>query len=134
MYNSRNIFIALIIFVLFVTAPFLLNIGKANEAPELSLDTPVINQMGEKQCIESAEFMRTDHPQILNDWRDSAVREGQTEYISSSGKSYEMSMEKNCLQCHSNREQFCDSCHTYTAVTPYCWDCHDATKGAGIAK
>ncbi|NLB53227.1 MAG: sulfate reduction electron transfer complex DsrMKJOP subunit DsrJ [Syntrophomonadaceae bacterium] len=134
MYNSKKIITGLIIFALIITAPFLLNIGRANEIPELSLDTPMIDQMDDKHCIESVEFMRTEHPQLLDDWRDQAVREGNTVYISGSGDAYEMSLENSCLQCHSNREQFCDSCHTYTAVQPYCWDCHDAGKGAGAAK
>ena len=132
MYNSRNIIIGLVIFVLAVTSPFLLNIGKENLPPVLNLDTPVINQLHEKQCVESAEFMRTNHPQLLIDWRDQVVREGQTIYVSNAGIEYEMGLETNCLQCHSNKSQFCDSCHTYADVDPYCWDCHNDTKGAGL--
>ncbi|MEA1959978.1 MAG: sulfate reduction electron transfer complex DsrMKJOP subunit DsrJ [Bacillota bacterium] len=132
MYNSRKIITGLVIFVLLVTAPFFLNIGKADEPPEISLDTPIINQLDQKQCIESTEFMRTEHMQMLNKWRDQVVREGQTIYISSSGKEYEMSLENNCFECHSNKSQFCDSCHTYADVKPYCWDCHNDAKGAGL--
>ena len=134
MYNPGKIITILALFVLLITAPILLNIGKASEPPAPSLDTTAIEQLDEKQCIESTEFMRTHHPKLLSDWREQAVREGETEYISSSGAAWEMSLENNCLQCHSNRSEFCDSCHTYTAVELYCWDCHDGTKGAGAAK
>lgn len=130
MYNSRLIITGLVVFVLLVASPFLLNIGQADDGPRISLDTPAINKMADKQCVESAEFMRTSHPKLLNDWRDQVVREGQTTYVSSSGKKYEMSLENSCLQCHSNRAQFCDSCHTYAEAKPYCWSCHDASKGA----
>lgn len=130
MYNGGKIITGLVIFVLLVSAPFLLNVGQANELPEISLDTPAINQLSEKQCVESVEFMRSQHPQLLNDWRDQVVREGESIYVSSSGKMYEMSLDNNCLQCHSNQSQFCDACHTYTSVELYCWDCH----GGGIAK
>jgi hypothetical protein len=130
MYNGGKIITGLIIFVLLISAPFLLNVGQANELPEISLDTPAINQLSEKQCVESVEFMRSQHPQLLNDWRDQVVREGESIYVSSSGKMYEMSLDNNCLQCHSNQSQFCDACHTYTSVELYCWDCH----GGGIAK
>jgi len=130
MYNGGKIITGLIIFVLLISAPFLLNVGQANELPDISLDTPVINQLSEKQCVESVEFMRSQHPQLLNDWRDQVVREGESIYVSSSGKMYEMSLDNNCLQCHSNQSQFCDACHTYTSVELYCWDCH----GGGIAK
>ena len=130
MYNGGKIITGLIIFVLLITAPFLLNVGQANEPPEISLDTPVIDQLSEKQCVESVEFMRSQHPQLLNDWRDRVVREGQTVYVSSSGEEYEMSLDNSCLQCHSNQSQFCDACHSYTSVELYCWDCH----GGGLAK
>ena len=130
MYNGGKIITGLVIFVLLVSAPFLLNVGQANELPEISLDTPAINQLSEKQCVESVEFMRSQHPQLLNDWRDQVVREGESIYVSSSGERYEMSLDNNCLQCHSNQSQFCDACHTYTSVELYCWDCH----GGGIAK
>lgn len=30
----------------------------------------------------------------------------------------------SCMDCHSNRDQFCDRCHFYVSVDPYCWDCH----------
>lgn len=130
MYNGGKIITGLVIFVLLISAPFLLNVGQANELPEISLDTPAINQLSEKQCVESVEFMRSQHPQLLNDWRDQVVREGESIYVSSSGKMYEMSLDNNCLQCHSNQSQFCDACHTYTSVELYCWDCH----GGGIAK
>jgi hypothetical protein len=102
--------------------------------PSPSLDTPAINQMDNKECVESAEFMRTQHPKLLNDWRDNAVRDGKTVYVSSSGKEYAMSLENSCLQCHSNRSEFCDSCHTYAEAKTYCWECHDASKGAGQSK
>lgn len=131
MYNGGKIIAGLAIFVALVTSPFLMNIGKADEAPQPNLDTPAINQMSQKQCVESAEFMRTEHMQMLNQWRDQVVRNGDTVYVSSSGQEYEMSLENSCLQCHSNKEEFCDSCHTYANVEPYCWDCHTYTKGAG---
>lgn len=130
MYNGGKIITGLIIFVLLISAPFLLNVGQANELPDISLDTPAINQLSEKQCVESVEFMRSQHPQLLNDWRDHVVREGESIYVSSSGDMHEMSLDNNCLQCHSNQSQFCDACHTYTSVELYCWDCH----GGGIAK
>lgn len=130
MYNGGKIITGLIIFVLLISAPFWLNVGQANELPDISLDTPAINQLSEKQCVESVEFMRSQHPQLLNDWRDQVVREGESIYVSSSGDMHEMSLDNNCLQCHSNQSQFCDACHTYTSVELYCWDCH----GGGIAK
>jgi hypothetical protein len=68
--------------------------------------------------------MRATHMEMLDEWRDRVVREGERMYQASDGKSYEMSLTHTCLECHSNKAEFCDACHNYTAVTPYCWDCH----------
>jgi len=70
--------------------------------------------------------MRTEHMQMLNDWRNMVVRDGTRLYIGSDGRKFEMSLSNTCLQCHSNKTEFCDRCHNYAAVTPYCWDCHIA--------
>jgi hypothetical protein len=131
MYNGGKVVAGLAIFAVIITSPFLLNIGRAHEAPQPSLDTPVINQMRDRQCVESAEYMRTEHMQMLNNWRDQVVRNGETFYVSSSGREYTMSLENGCLECHSNQQEFCASCHTYANVDPYCWDCHTDGKGAG---
>ena len=35
----------------------------------------------------------------------------------------------SCMSCHSNKDEFCDRCHDYLAVKPYCWECHVEPKG-----
>jgi hypothetical protein len=39
-----------------------------------------------------------------------------------------MSLQNGCMRCHSNKKKFCDECHNYMAVKPYCWDCHIQPK------
>jgi hypothetical protein len=41
-----------------------------------------------------------------------------------------MSLSQGCLGCHSNKEQFCDTCHNYAGVKPNCWSCHNVPKEA----
>ncbi len=41
-----------------------------------------------------------------------------------------MSLTLTCLECHSNKDKFCDRCHDYLRVSPGCWDCHNVPKGA----
>ena len=43
---------------------------------------------GKKQCVESKEFMRTEHMQLLNNWRDSVVRNGDRIYVSTAGQKH----------------------------------------------
>ncbi len=81
----------------------------------------------QKECVNTAEYMRTSHMDLLNDWRDKVVREN-IRFTSINGKKTEMSLTKTCMSCHSNKEQFCDQCHNYLEVTPYCWDCHVEPK------
>lgn len=130
MYNARGILIGLCIFVALITSPFWFNMGKATSAPVPSLDTPAIRQMQEKVCIEGKEFMRTQHMELLRDWRNSVVRDGRRIYVATDGKQYNMSMQNTCMECHSNKEEFCDVCHEYASVKPDCWTCHVDPKEA----
>ncbi|HET6513604.1 MAG TPA: sulfate reduction electron transfer complex DsrMKJOP subunit DsrJ [Thermodesulfovibrionales bacterium] len=131
-YNGGKIFIGLLIFAAFMTFPFFYNMGRANPRPEPKTDTPAILQWekeyGKKECVEPKAFMRAEHMKLLNNWRDFAVRDGQRLYVNSEGKKFTISLQNTCMHCHSNKKEFCDSCHTYMAVKPYCWDCHIAPK------
>lgn len=128
MYNGGKIYAGLAVFVVLAAFPFIYNMGKATVAPELDIKTPVINELAEKKCVESKEFMRAEHMQMLNNWRDSVVRDGNRIYVNSEGKNFVMSLQNTCMNCHSNKKNFCDKCHNYMAVKPYCWDCHIAPK------
>ncbi len=134
LYDGGKIFIGLAVFVAFAAFPFYFNLtAKANAKPDPKTDTPAIQewekQNGKKQCVESKEFMRTEHMQLLNNWRDSVVREGNRGYTSDTTHvRFNMSLQNECLRCHSNKKKFCDECHNYMAVKPYCFDCHIAPK------
>ena len=58
------------------------------------------------------------------EWRDAVVREGRRTTVDSHGRTVEMSLSRGCMSCHTNKQEFCDACHNYLAVAPYCWDCH----------
>jgi cytochrome c1 len=132
-YDGGKIFLGLLVFVAIATFPFTFNMvmGKGTRAPEPKTDTPAIQEYekvnGKKECVESKEFMRAEHMQLLNEWRDSVVRDYNRGYISNtSHKRFTMSLQNGCMQCHSNKKKFCDECHNYMSVKPYCWDCHIA--------
>ena len=127
-YDGGKIFVGLIIFVVLFASPFYLNMGKVTAMPELKIDTPEIQKLEDKKCVEPKELMRAKHMQILNNWRDAVVRDGDRDQIIISGHKYEKSLQNGCMKCHSNKKDFCDKCHTYMAVKPYCWDCHIAPK------
>lgn len=124
MYDGGKIIAGLIIFLALVTFPLYSNFGKSVATLTPSLDTPVIQQLEKKECVEPKDFMRAEHMKLLNDWRDAAVRDTNRVYVSSSGRHYDISLQDTCMKCHSNKETFCNSCHDYAGVKPYCWDCH----------
>ncbi len=130
MYNGGKIIIGLLIFVGLVALPFILSGEKATAKPDPKVDTPEILKMPEQErkCVESTAFMKREHMKMLNEWRDWVVRDGNTIFTASDGKEYVMSLQNTCMRCHSNKSKFCDECHNYAAVTPYCWDCHIAPK------
>lgn len=120
--NDRTyIIIGLVVFFAVLTFPFWYNFGSASSAPEVVLTEKAKEA---KVCIEDTNFMRREHMQILNDWRDNVVREDRRVYAGKGGKNFNASLSNTCMDCHSNKADFCDKCHTYTAVDPYCWDCH----------
>lgn len=118
MYNAGKILIGLAVFFVIMTFPFWYNAGKASVPPELVLPEK------EKQCVESTEFMRAKHMELIDEWRHQVVRQGKRVYTGLGGKKYEMSLQNTCMSCHKEKEKFCDRCHTYVAVSPNCWSCH----------
>jgi len=125
MYDAGKIIVGLVIFLVLVTSPLWYNLvsGSPVTAPELQYPT------NSTQCVEATDYMRSSHMDLLNDWRDAVVREGRRDHVSTlTGKTYDMSLSLTCMDCHDNKAQFCDACHTYMAVTPYCWDCHVEPK------
>ena len=121
MNDKNNIIAGLVVFVIIVLFPFLVNLGKAAPAPERILTEKAKEA---KECIRPTQFMRAEHMQILNDWRNTVVRDAKRMYVNEKGQEFNMSLSNTCLDCHSNKADFCDKCHTYASVTPYCWDCH----------
>lgn len=131
-YNANKIIPGLVIFLGLVTIPLWYNMGRAVPAPDPKIDTPVIQQMAQKQCVLPKSEMRTGHMQLLNNWRTWVVRDGKRIYVAADSKEYVMSLQNECIKCHSNKSKFCDQCHTYAGLDlgtqPYCWTCHIAPK------
>ena len=121
MYDGGKIITGLFIFVLLVTFPIWYNHGNAGAVPEVQLPKVA------KECVLPAADMRAKHMQLLNAWRDEVLRTGDRSFnVEIAGKEYQKSLMNTCMQCHTSKKKFCDQCHSYASVTPYCWDCHVA--------
>jgi hypothetical protein len=125
MYDGGKIITGLIIGIVILLFPFFYNAGKAAKAPERELTAQAKEAA---VCIESKSFMTTQHMKLLDQWRNEVVRDAERLYTSRTGKMYDKSLQNTCMGCHSNKTKFCDQCHNYMGVAPYCWDCHVAPK------
>lgn len=125
MYDGGKIITGLIIFLILLLFPVWYQMGKAAKPIEPEL-TQQAKDAG--QCVEEKDFMKTQHMKLLDRWRQEVVRGSERYYISSSGKEYYKSLQVTCMECHSNKSKFCDQCHNYMGVVPFCWDCHIEPK------
>jgi hypothetical protein len=119
----------LMLFLVTVTFPFWHNLAAAKSVRPPDLKMPVLA----RQCVVPAAFMRASHMELLASWREQVVRRQERTYAGAGGKVYDASLTGTCLkQCHENKAEFCDRCHSYVGVAgPYCWDCHNPQKPAG---
>lgn len=125
MNDKKWIMTGLAIFLVLFLFPLWYNIaiktGKAAPAPEVVL-TEKAKAAG--TCVMSKELMTAEHMQLLDLWRHNVVRNAKREFVNAEGKTFNMSLSNTCLDCHSNKTEFCDRCHNYASVRPYCWECH----------
>ncbi len=120
MQNRGRIIIGLVVFLALISYPVWYNVasGKAGYVPDLEKPADA------EQCVRETTYMTAHHMDLLDEWRDRVVREGVRMDESLGGEAVEMSLTRTCLGCHVNKDAFCDRCHDYLEVSPYCWDCH----------
>ncbi len=121
MYDTGKIIIGIVIFLVLFSLPFWYShMSDADEVPEI-----IIPSSAGDQCIEDIDYMRGQHMDLLMNWRDDVVR-GADKAHEYNGEIYDKSLTDTCLeQCHTNKADFCDECHSYVSVEPDCWDCHN---------
>lgn len=75
------------------------------------------------KCVRDTAYMRRHHMDELKHQRNDTMRKGI--------RTKEMSLQ-NCVDCHASKQTnsvlgkdgFCQSCHSYAAVTLDCFECH----------
>jgi hypothetical protein len=125
MHDAGKVIVGVFVFLAIVASPVWNQAlkGEVTGPPDLEIESesPV--------CVAATAYMRSLHMDLLNDWRDEAVRDGDRIYVGLEGVEYEKSIGATCLgSCHANQEDFCDRCHEYVGAEVYCWDCHSAQK------
>ena len=125
MHDAGKVLSGLVVFLAIVASPMWYQAlkGEPGGPPDLKVESesPV--------CVATTAYMRSLHMDLLNDWRDEAVRDGDRIYVGLEGVEYEKSIGGTCLgSCHANQGEFCDRCHDYVGAEVYCWDCHAEQK------
>lgn len=79
------------------------------------------------ECVRDPQWMRMNHMEVIRHQRDLTVHQG----IRGSKDAL-----ANCVDCHARKDagqkpvpvnaqqQFCAGCHTYTATSITCFQCH----------
>jgi hypothetical protein len=124
MRDRGTILTGLVIFLALATFPIWYNLVAGEESRP-----PEIVRPAQGECVRDARVMKTEHMQLLMDWRDEVVRDNDRIFTADDGKQYYKSLSGTCMNCHANKDEFCDRCHDYLHVKPYCWDCHVEPKG-----
>ncbi|MFC1664798.1 hypothetical protein ACFL17_04120 [Pseudomonadota bacterium] len=91
------------------------------------VSVPELKRGKGEQCVAPTQIMRRDHMKILLAQRDKVVLQGIRDRKHSL---------QNCISCHVDNNQqgqpipvnapgqFCQVCHTYSAVKIDCFECH----------
>jgi len=127
MYDTAKILSGLLLFVLVLSFPLWWNLATVSAVSAPNIELPA----GEDSCVLPRGEMRASHMEVLNQWRDLVVRNQERVMTVPDGRRYVRSLTRGCLGCHTDKSTFCDRCHQYAAVTPYCWDCHVVPEGGG---
>jgi hypothetical protein len=124
MHDTSRVLAGLLLFLAIVTSPLWYRVvsGADGGAPEPQLITT------DTTCVAPTPYMRALHMELLNSWRDDVVRRDDRFEVGIDGSVHEKSLSRTCMRCHSNKAEFCDRCHNYAGVDPYCWDCHVEPK------
>lgn len=134
MYDKGKIVFGILVFLVLTTSPWWYRAAAGTGGPRPELEKAALG----KDCVLPAAQMRGDHMELLYQWRDEYVREGKLLVSGEGGeparwpdgKPMMKSLSNTCLRCHVNKGNFCDRCHNYAGVDPYCWDCHVLPKGS----
>ncbi len=72
------------------------------------------------RCIFDRTIMRTHHMTYLKQQRDRVVRDGDRTARN------RVHLMDSCGNCHGNRSEFCDKCHSRAGVNLDCFGCHQS--------
>ncbi len=117
MYHKPYVILGIVVFLIILATPYWVTAGNIKyEDIHKELAKPKgVN------CIMGVKWMASKHMELLNEWREIAVRKGVRKYKTENGV-FNVSLTE-CWRCH-NYDEYCKKCHEFMDVRPVCWDCH----------
>ena len=117
MYHKPYVILGIIGFLALLAMPYWVNAGsiKYEDIKE------ELAQPKGVHCIKDVKWMSSYHMELLNEWRELAVRDGVRKYHTENGV-FNVTLTE-CWKCH-DYENYCKKCHEFMEVRPVCWDCH----------
>lgn len=102
--------------VLILVLPFAYSLVAYLAAPDPAAARPFLERPDPKyrNCVRETSYMRFHHWELLKTVREQVVRQG---------KPSEEGL-KQCKNCHTSRERFCNQCHNAVTLNPDCFGCH----------
>ena len=97
MYDGKKIIPGLIIFVGLVALPLWYNLvsGKTGYVPKPEIPAD------KKECVEPKAYIRVNHKNLLEDWKESVVRKGVRIYTASNRRPAARSWATRPIRCSS---------------------------------
>jgi hypothetical protein len=117
MYHKGYVALGIILFLALLAMPYWVSAGKIKYEV---IREELVPSKG-TDCIHDKDWMSSYHMELLNKWRELAVRDGVRHYHTENGV-FNVTLTE-CWQCH-DYEGFCAKCHDFMSVEPVCWECH----------
>lgn len=133
--DRGKIILGIVIFLVLILLPIWYSAasGGTGTMPELDVGVEA------PKCVRDGAWMRANHMDVLDQWRDEVVRGTGPAFFDFEDERFpggkaEKSLSRTCMACHTNYEGFCQRCHDYMSVTPYCWDCHNRPTSGKVGE
>ena len=126
MYSTKWVILLIIAFLGVCFSPLIYNVS----APGFELKPPELAKPEGDHCIEDADWMEANHMDLLLEIRTHTIRDPGGRFYESKTYPGEIfyGTTHQCFECHTSKADFCDKCHGYNGVKPYCWECHNTPE------
>lgn len=114
--DSAKSTIAVAVAVIIILIPLGYSLVSSLRAEEAADTQPFLEMPDPSHtaCVRETSYMRYHHWELLRQIREDVVRDGVRGDVGL----------RQCRDCHTSRERFCNRCHHAVSLYPDCFGCH----------